>query len=194
MKKLLVIVVLGILLSSSGSAQASEFSLFDVRIGSKITDYLSSNEISKYYQDDMEKNAIGETAWRKDLKYSAVSFYGDEVGDEHDIIQIYYENKNDKIVATSGLMTDLELNQCIELRDNKVSKHVAKKLLSNFTKEKDNHTFPDGMKDYYVLFRGIKSSVGFRCYAYEDGHIIYRYSDIENNYNDWLFDFFSRTE
>ena len=153
---------------------ASEFSLFDVRIGSKITDYLSSNEISKYYRDDMERNTKGETAWGKDLKYSVVSFYGSKVNDDHDIVQIYYENKNDKIVATSGLMTNLKLNQCIELRDNKVSEHVAKKLLLNFKKEKNNHTFPDGMKDYYVLFRGIKSTVGFRCYAYEDGSVVYR--------------------
>ena len=174
------------------NALAQEFSLFDVRIGSKITDYLSSNEISKYYQYDMEKNAQGEDAWGKDLKYSAVAFYGNEVGDEHNIIQIYYENKTDKIVATSGLMVNLELNQCIELRDNKVSKHVAKKLLLNFTKEKDSNTFPDGMKDDYIVFRGFKSNVGFRCYIYEDGDVVYRYSDIEKNYDAWVFDFFNK--
>ena len=89
-------------------------------------------------------------------------------------------------------MPNLELNQCIELRDNKVSKHVAKKLLLNFTKEKDIHTFPDGMKDDFVIFRGFKSTVGFRCYIYEDGNIVYRYSDIENNYDEWLFDKFNK--
>ena len=173
---------------------ASEFTLFDVRIGSKVTDYLSSNEISKYYQDNMEKNAKGESAWGKDYKYSTVSFYGSKVNDDHDIIQIYYENNNDKIVATSGMITDLKFNQCIELRNNKVSEHVAKKLLLNFKKEKDTHTFPDGMKDYFVLFRGINTDIGFRCYAYEDGHVVYRYSDIELNYNDWLFEFFNKKE
>ena len=173
---------------------ASEFTLLDVRIGSKVTDYLSSNEISKYYQDNMEKNAKGESAWGKDYKYSTVSFYGSKVNDDHDIIQIYYENKNDKIVATSGMITDLKLNQCIELRNNKVSEHVAKKLLLNFKKEKDTHTFPDGMKDYFVLFRGNNTDIGFRCYAYEDGHVVYRYSDIELNYNDWLFEFFNKKE
>ena len=173
---------------------ASEFTLFDVRIGSKVTDYLSSNEISKYYQDNMEKNAKGESAWGKDYKYSTVSFYGSKVNDDHDIIQIYYENNNDKIVATSGMITDLKFNQCIELRNNKVSEHVAKKLLLNFKKEKDTHTFPDGMKDYFVLFRGINTDIGFRCYAYEDGQVVYRYSDIELNYNDWLFEFFNKKE
>ena len=173
---------------------ASEFVLIDVRIGSKVTDYLSSNEISKYYQDDMEKNAIGENAWGKNYKYSVVSFYGSKVNDEHDIVQIYYENKNDKIVTTSGSITDLKLNQCIELRDNKVSEHIAKKLLLNFKKEKDTHTFPDGMKDYFVLFRGINSDVGFRCYAYEDGRVVYRYTNIELNYNDWVFEFFNKKE
>ena len=169
------------------NALAQEFSLFDIRIGSKLTDYLSSNEISKYYQDNMEKNAIGEDVWGKDLKYSAVAFYGNEIGDDHDFIQIYYENKTYKIVAISAATTDLELNQCIQLRDNKVSKHAARKLLLNFTKDKDSHTFPDGMKDDFVIFRGIKTNVGFRCYIYEDGNIVYRYSDIEHNYNDWLF-------
>ena len=74
-----------------------------------------------------------------------------------------------------------------KLRDNKVSKHVAKKLLLNFMKEKGSHTFPDGMKDDYVLFRGIKSTIGFRCYIYKDGSIDYRYSNIEKSYDDWLF-------
>ena len=171
----------------STNALAQQISLSDIKIGSKLTNYFTSNEISKYYQDDMEKNAKGEKVWSKDLKYSAVAFYGNEIGDDHDFIQIYYENETDKIVAISAAITNLELNQCIQLRDNKVSKHVAKKLLLNFTKDKDSHTFPDGMKDEYVIFRGIKTNVGFRCYIYEDGNIVYRYSDVENNYNEWLF-------
>ena len=171
----------------STNALAQQISLSDIKIGSKLTNYFTSNEISKYYQDDMEKNAKGEKVWSKDLKYSAVAFYGNEIGDDHDFIQIYYENETDKIVAISAAITNLELNQCIQLRDNKVSKHVAKKLLLNFTKDKDSHTFPDGMKDEYVVFRGIKNNVGFRCYIYEDGDIVYRYSDVENNYNEWLF-------
>ena len=171
----------------STNALAQQISLSDIKIGSKLTNYFTSNQISKYYQDDMEKNAKGEKVWSKDLKYSAVAFYGNEIGDDHDFIQIYYENETDKIVAISAAITNLELNQCIQLRDNKVSKHVAKKLLLNFTKDKDSHTFPDGMKDEYVIFRGIKTNVGFRCYIYEDGNIVYRYSDVENNYNEWLF-------
>ena len=165
----------------------SQISLSDIKIGSKLSDYFTFKEISKYYRDDMENNAKGEKVWGKDLKYSAIAFYGNEIGDDHDFIQIYYENKNDKIVAISAVTIDLELNQCIQLRDNKVSNHLAKKLLLNFTKDKDSHTFPDGMKDEYVIFRGIKTNVGFRCYIYEDGNIVYRYSDVENNYNEWLF-------
>jgi hypothetical protein len=171
----------------STNALAQQISLSDIKIGSKLTDYFTSNEISKYYQDNMEKNAKGEDFWGKDFKYSAVTFYGNEIGDDHDFIQIYYENKTYKIVAISAATADLELNQCIQLRDNKVSKHVAKKLLLNFIKDKDSHTFPDGMKDDFVIFRGIKTNVGFRCYIYGDGDIVYRYSDIEQNYNDWLF-------
>ena len=169
----------------------SQISLSDIKIGSKLSDYFTFNEISKYYRDDMENNAKGEKIWGKDLKYSAIAFYGNEIGDDHDFIQIYYENKNDKIVAISAVTIDLELNQCIQLRDNKVSKHLAKKLLLNFTKDKDSHTFPDGMKDDFVIFRGIKSNVGFRCYIYADGDISYRFSNIEHNYNDWLFDQFN---
>ena len=171
----------------STNALAQQISLSDIKIGSKLTNYFTSNEISKYYQDDMERNAKGEKIWSKDLKYSVIAFYGNEIGDDHDFIQIYYENETDKIVAISAAVTNLELNQCIQLRDNKVSKHVAKKLLLNFTKDKDSHTFPDGMKDEYVVFRGIKTNVGFRCYIYEDGNIVYRYSNVENNYNEWLF-------
>ena len=171
----------------STNALAQQISLSDIKIGSKLTDYFTSNEISKYYQDNMEKNAKGEYFWGKDFKYSAVAFDGNEIGDDHDFIQIYYENKTYKIVAISAATADLELNQCIQLRDNKVSKHVAKKLLLNFIKDKDSHTFPDGMKDDYVLFRGIKSTIGFRCYIYKDGSIDYRFSDIEKSYDAWLF-------
>ena len=171
----------------STNAIAQQISLSDIKIGSKLSDYFTFNEISKYYRDDMENNAKGEKIWGKDLKYSAIAFYGNEIGDDHDFIQIYYENETDKIVAISAAITNLELNQCIQLRDNKVSKHVAKKLLLNFTKDKNSHTFPDGMKDEYVIFRGIKTNVGFRCYIYEDGDIVYRYSDVENDYNEWLF-------
>ena len=48
------------------------------------------------------------------------------------------------------------------------------------------------MKDDYVVFVGIKSNVGFRCYIYEDGSIDYRYSNIEKNYDDWLFKKFNK--
>ena len=64
-----------------------------------------------------------------------------------------------------------------------------------FTKRKikDIHTFPDGMKDDFVIFhRGFKSTVGFSCYIYEDGNIVYRYSNIENNYDEWVFDKFNK--
>ena len=79
----------------STNALAQQISLSDIKIGSKLTNYFTSNEISKYYQDDMEKNAKGEKVWSKDLKYSAVAFYGNEIGDDHDFIQIYYENETD---------------------------------------------------------------------------------------------------
>ena len=181
-----------VILFFSINALAQQIFLFDIKIGSKLTDHLTSNEISKYYQDNMEKNAKGEDFWGKDFKYSAVAFYGNEIGDDHDFIEIYYENKTYKIVAISAATADLELNQCIQLRDNKVSKHVAKKLLLNFTKDKGSHTFPGGMKDDYVVFVGIKSNVGFRCYIYEDGSIDYRYSNIEKNYDDWLFKKFNK--
>jgi len=182
-----------VILFFSINALAQQIFLFDIKIGSKLTDHLTSNEISKYYHDDMEKNSKGEDVWGKDLKYSAVVLYGNEIiGDDYDYIQLYYENKTDKIVGISGMTTNLLLNQCIELRDNKVSKHVAKKLLLNFTKDKGSRTFPSGMKDDYVVFVGIKSNVGFRCYIYEDGSIDYRYSNIEKNYDDWLFKKFKK--
>ena len=82
----------------STNALAQQISLSDIKIGSKLTNYFTSNEISKYYQDDMEKNAKGEKVWSKDLKYSAVAFYGNEIGDDHDFIQIYYEIENGKLV------------------------------------------------------------------------------------------------
>ena len=187
MKTLLTIFILFF----SNVVLCKELTLFDFIIGSKLTKHFSSTEISRYYQDDMEKNAKGEKVWGKNLKYSAIAFYGTEIGDAHDIIQIYFENATDKIVATSGLITDLEFDECIKIRDFNSYTHESKKLLVNFSKEENYHNFPDGMADHYIAYYGEKFNITFRCYVYEDGRTVFRYSSIEKNYNDWVFNRFN---
>lgn len=169
----------------SSNIFAKEFNLFDLTIGSKLTNYFSDSEISLYYADNMEKTVNGETVFGKEFKYSAIEFYGNEKNDQHDFIQIYYENETYKIVGKSGLIINLEFNECITLRDLNISKFDKKKLL-NRSKVNDFQSFPNGMEDHFVVFYGDEFNIGFRCYAYEDGHVVYRYTSTDNIYNKWL--------
>ena len=58
----------------SANALAQQISLSDIKIGSKLTNYFTSNEISKYYQDNMEKNAKGEDFGAKILNILLLRF------------------------------------------------------------------------------------------------------------------------
>ena len=48
-------------------------------------------------------------------------------------------------------------------------------MLKSYVKHQDTHKFPDGMVDDFITFESNKEIIGFSCYIYQDGRIIYRF-------------------
>ena len=172
---------------------AELISITDIKIGDKVTEHFTSKQIFEYYQDDMERTVKGEQVWGKNLKYSALMFIAEGVvKEDYDSVQIYYENKTDKIVSIQGIDATSSLTDCTNIRDKYVS--IYKKnnsITSFFSKQQDKHKFPDGMIDDFIYFKGRNKIISFSCYIYQGGNIDYRFQIYENNYNDWVFEKFN---
>ena len=189
MKKLLGIVVLGLMWCNVGFAELIIF--FDIKIGDRITKHFNSQQISKYYFFDKEKTPSGEILYGKNKKYSLLQLNKeDEIfKKDYQFFQIFYENGTDKIVSIAGvdLMSVKDKDLCFERRKIDVAKYIKKnRITSLFSKHQEKHTFPDGMIDDYVQFTGKEKFFSFSCYLYPS-KIEYRVEAYENNYNDWVF-------
>ena len=191
MKNILGILVLGLLWCNVGFAEL--ISITDIKIGDKVTEHFTSKQIFEYYQDDMERTVKGEQVWGKNLKYSALAFIAEGVvKEDYDVVQIYYENKTDKIVSIQTIDVTSGLTDCTNIRDKYVSIYKKNnRITSLFSKQQDKHKFPDGMIDDFINFQGRNKIISFSCYIYQDGNIDYRFQIYENNYNDWVFEKFN---
>ena len=187
MKKLSLYIFLVLMICNVGFAEIISFS--NIKNGDKISEYFTSKKISEYYQDDMERTAKGEQVWGKDLKYSVIAFIAEGVvKEDYDVIQIYYENKTDKIVSLHGVIESFSKSDCINMREKNVSIYKKKNRINSlFSKHQDTHKFPDGMLDDFIAFENSKELISFNCYIYQDGRIRYRFSQTETNYNDYIF-------
>ena len=193
MKKLLGILVLGLLWCNVGFAE--KISFLDIKIGDKITDHFTSNQINKHYMDDEEAttNSKGERIYGREVIYSAiVIIYDREIFKEdysNSGIQIYYENKTDKIVSYGKVDMATNLNNCILERNKDVSNYKKRnRITSLFTKEEDVHEFPDGMVDHFIRFRGKNKMFTFRCYEYPDGDVTKRFQVAKNDFAAYVFE------
>ena len=175
------------------SSFAELISIADIKIGDRVTVYFTSKKISKYYVDDMEKTPKGEQLWGKDLKYSVIAIFADDViKEDYEVVQIYYENKTDKIVSIQTINQNSSKSDCINMRDKYVSIYKKKNRINSlFSKYQDIHKYPDGMIDDFIKFENSKEVIGFSCYIYQDGRINYRFQIYEKNYNDWIFNKFN---
>ena len=191
MKKLSLYIFLVLMICNVGFAEL--ISITDIKIGDKVTEHFTSKKISEYYQDDMERTAKGEKVWGKDLKYSAIAFIAEGVvKEDYDVVQIYYENKTDKIVSIQTVDSASSLTDCTNIRDKYVSIYKTNnRITSLFSKNQDRHKFPDGMIDDFISFKDSNKIYSYSCYIYQDGNIDYRFQIYENNYNDWVFEKFN---
>ena len=169
---------------------AKEIYFKDIKIGDKISKYFNSDQISKYYILSSEKTPKGELVFGKNKQYSFIGILKKEnvFNEDYDAFQIYYENSTKKIVSISGIDKVSTKNECLKKRQNTVSAYqAANRITTLFNKEEDRHTFPDGMKDYYINFYGKKTLFVFSCYIYPNDMVEHSFTIYENNYNDYIF-------
>ena len=99
---------------------ADQLAAVDIKLGTKLTDYFSTAQISEYNINDKPSDSPfysygGEYSWFRIQKESNI------YKDDYDWIDIYYANKNDEIVSIGGV-TDIKFNnvdgfnQCIKFR------------------------------------------------------------------------------
>ena len=173
---------------------ADQLAVVDIKLETKLTDYFSTAQISKYNTND---EAADLPFYSYDGKYSIIAiekesniFKGD-----YDSLEINYANKNDEIVNISGVIwyqfshSD-GLNECIEYRDQKIYEYKQKAMIIGLEKKTQKKTWEDGMKEDSVFFHGNKFSIAFKCFSYPDLKDVnhFRLSYMERKFNDWLVD------
>ena len=165
MKKFIFYLILTFLWSNIGHTQ--KISFYDLKIGDKITDHFTYRQIDQNYTTGQPAPS-GEYVYGKDKIYSYITIKYDKEIFLEDFsqsgIQIYYNNKTDKIVSIGKVEMSKSFQDCIIERDQEAS--FTKKSYFNLLRSKDTYQFPDGMVDIMFLLRvGINFS--FRCYAYQ---------------------------
>ena len=193
MRKFLFCLVFTLLWSTTGHTK--KISFYDLKIGDKITDHFTYRQIDQNYTPGQPAPS-GEIVYGKDKIYSYITIVNDDQIFIEDFsksgIQIYYENRTDKIVAIGNVETSLNLNKCLARRDKEALKYKKKKLISNlFNENKDTYQFPDGMVDHFISYQGKDRDFSFRCYAYPDGYVNFRSDVYLIKFNDYVFKKFS---
>ena len=123
---------------------ADQLVVSDIKLGTKLTDYFTTAQISKYNINDKETNT---PFYSYEGKYSYIEIIKEEdvFKDDYDYVQITYSNKNDEIHYISGVV-DFQfdhnegLNECINFKDKKVIEYKRKKTLKGLRKEITNLT------------------------------------------------------
>ena len=111
MKKLSLYIFLVLMFCNVGFAE--KISFLDIKIGDKITDHFTSNQINKYYMDDEENttNSKGERVYGREVIYSFLAIIDDREIFKEDYsnsgIQIYYENDNLQNISISNYLKDV---------------------------------------------------------------------------------------
>ena len=90
------------------NVSADQLVVSNIKIESKLTDYFSTAQISKYNVNDRPSDA---PFYSYDGKYSLFKIKKESnlYNDDYDWIDIYYANKNDEIVAI-GAVSDFEFD------------------------------------------------------------------------------------
>ena len=111
---------------------AGQLVVSDIKLGTKLTDYFTTAQISKYNVNDRESNT---PFYSYEGKYSYIEIIKEEdvFKNDYDYVDIVYANKNDEIhyisAVTDFLFDHSEgLNECIEYRDQKISEYKQKKI------------------------------------------------------------------
>ena len=146
-------------------------SFFNLHFNDKVTDYFNQKTIDDYYNTEFSTNI-----WCKTNKYSFLNIpkSANIFKDDFDWLQIYYENKTNKITYISGAYQDVK--NIIDLRDKKFlefkSKFDTSKLIYDHS-EKVKHIDKTGDSlDNEENFKAYedpknKNMIKFSCLFYE---------------------------
>ena len=146
--------------------------MVDIKLGTKLTDYFSTAQISKYNINDEPATSPffsydGKYSWFKIEKESNL------YKDNYDKIDINYANNNDEI-ANIGAISDTEFdnsngfNKCIKIRNQKVSEYKKKNMLIGLNKITQKVIHPDKVKEDTITFKNTfkRTYISFSCYDY----------------------------
>ena len=146
---------------------ADQLAVVDIKLETKLTDYFTTAQISKYHSDV--------PFYSYDGKYShlRIKKESNHYTDDYDWVDIYYANKNDEIaritVTTNFKFNNVDgFNQCIEFRNQKVSEYKKKNILIGFTADPLKMTHPDKVVEDSIVFRNPlkRITIGYMCYDY----------------------------
>ena len=173
---------------------ADQFLVSDIKLGTKITDYLTTAQISKYNINDAESDT---PFYSYDGKYSWIMIHKKEniYKDDYDYAQFFYANKNDEIVTVSAVV-DYQfdhsegLNECIEYRNRKLSEYKRKKLIIRLKQKNRNFTHENGAEEDSVFFQDAlnRYTIAFTCFSYLNNDNDFRFEYTDFDYNKWLID------
>ena len=173
---------------------ADQFLVSDIKLGTKITDYLTTAQISKYNINDAESDT---PFYSYDGKYSWIMIHKKEniYKDDYDYAQFFYANKNDEIVTVSAVV-DYQfdhsegLNECIEYRNRKLSEYKRKKLIIRLKQKNRNFTHENGAEEDSVFFHDAlnRYTIAFTCFSYLNNDNDFRFEYTDFDYNKWLID------
>ena len=173
---------------------ADQLVVSDIKVKSKLTDYFTTSQISKYNINDVETDTPfysydGKYSWMKITKET------DIFKDDYDYVQLYYANKNDEIVAVSAVVDyrfdhSEGLNECIEYRNRILSEYKRKKLIIRLKQENRNFTHENGPEEDSVFFHNTlnKYTISFTCFSYPNNDNDFRFEYTYYDYNTWLID------
>ena len=178
---------------------AEKISFLNIKIGDKITDHFTNNQIYNHYMDDDKNttNSKGEKVYGRNQVYSyiAIIYDNNEMFKEdysNSGIQIYFENETDKIVSIGKVDTAINLSTCIIRRNRDVNTYKSKKRINSlFNKDEKVHEFPTGTVDHYVSFTSDEKFFSFRCYVYPDGSVTKRFQAGTNKFGNYVFERFN---
>ena len=180
---------------------ADQLAVVDIKLGTKLTDYFSTAQISKYNIND---NPSDSPFYSYDGKYSIFQIDKESnlYKDNYDKVDINYANNNDEI-ANIGAISDTEFdnsngfNKCIKIRNQKVSEYKKKDRLIGFTADPQKKIYPDKVKEDSIFFENLLKSItiGYVCYDYFNSVVVnpekkymtdFRIEHFTNDYNKWL--------
>ena len=186
---------------------ADQLAVVDIKLGTKLTDYFSTAQISKYNANDNPSDA---PFFSYDGKYSRFKITKESnlYKDDYDWIDIVYANNNDEIVHI-GVVSDFVFNnidgfnQCIKFRNQKVSEYKEKNILIGFTSYPQKMIHPDKVKEDSIFFDNPlkRIGIGYVCYDYFNSVVAnpekkyitdFRIEHFADDYNSWLQEQFEK--